>query len=42
MTVVGTGTLSKNVGGSIESSIVGLFCQFLGSVGFIRTLLLQL
>ena len=42
MIVLGTVTLRKNVGGSIERSIVGLLCRFIGSVGFIRTLSLQL
>ena len=40
--MLGTVTSRKNVGGSIERSIVGLFGRFLGSVGFIRTMSLQL
>ena len=39
MTVLGTVTSRKNVGGSIEHSIVGLFCQFLGCMSFIRTVM---
>ena len=41
MTVLGAVTSPKNVGGSIERSIVGLFGRFLVSVVFIRTLSLQ-
>ena len=33
VTVLGTFTSRKNVGGSIERSIVGLFGRFLGSMG---------
>ena len=42
MTVLETVTSRKNVGGSIERSIVGLFSRFLGSKNFIRMLSLQL
>ena len=40
--MLGTVTSRKNVGGRIESSIVGLFSLFLGSMGFICTLSLHL
>ena len=41
MTVSGKVTSRKNIGGTIERSIVGHFSRFLGSMGFIPTLQLR-